>query len=196
MPKKTVKAIVESGNDYLIAVKGNQPKLQAQIHSNIATSQPLSTFTQKEKNRGRIEQRYVALYDNIDQIDSEWVGVQRLVFVHRTGYRPDKGPCDEKHYYMLSSCINDAQIVAQAIRGHWLIENQLHYVKDVHFNEDRNKIRKGNPASILSLFQDMAINLYRCLGYNSLKKATIHHANKVNELYELINAHHISVFQN
>lgn len=196
MPKKTVKAIIDSGNDYLIAVKGNQPKLQAQVQANIESTPPISQFTEKQKSRGRIEQRYVALYDNIAQIDPQWMGVQRLVFVHRKGYRPDKGPVDEKHYYILSRPMNDAQTVAQGIRGHWLIENQLHYVKDVHFMEDRNRIRQGNPAAILSLFQDIAINLYRCLGYKSMKQATIHYANKVKELYELLKAHHISVFQN
>ena len=139
-----------------------------------------------------MEQRFVALYDQLQGIDPEWVGLKRLVFVRRSGHRPDKGDYREEHYFILSKAFNDAALVATGIRAHWFIENKLHYVKDVHFKEDKNRIKQGNPASILSLFQDIAINLFRCKGYQSIKKATILHANKIKELWTMLNASHIS----
>ena len=135
MPKKTVDCILATGNDYCIQVKDNQPKLYRQIQENIKGSTPIDTFAKKEKNRGRTENRVVRLYNNLVQIDEKWTKLERIIHVHRFGYRPDKkkneGKYDEHHYYILSRPINDAKVVFDGIRGHWFIENKLHYVKDV-----------------------------------------------------------------
>lgn len=158
----------------------------------VSQTQAICAHLTSEQNRGRTENRRVKIYPVPAQIDAGWVGLNRIVQVHRFGYRPDSGAYDEKQFYILSRPIDDAQYIGQAIRNHWAIENSLHYVKDVNFNEDKNKIKQDNPATILSLFQDIAINLYRCKGYKSIKKATIHHANKIKELLRYITAHHIS----
>lgn len=75
--------------------------------------------------------------------------------------------------------------MAQGIRGHWGIENRLHWVKDMIFNEDRNKIRCPKIAANLSLMFNFALNLMRDLGFDSIKFATEHFANRVKELYNL-----------
>lgn len=186
MPKKTVVDIADSENDYCIQVKGNQPKLHQQIQTNIANNIPIDTNFSTEKNRGRTENRLVEIYDDLSGISPEWVKLKRIIHVHRYGYRPDKGDFNEHNYFILSSPIDDAKIMAQGIRGHWGIENRLHYVKDVIQNEDNSNIKGGYAIENLSLLKNAAINIFRLNGYPSIKKANITFANKIKELFELI----------
>lgn len=180
----------------MIQVKGNQKTLLQQIKNNIANNTPLDICLTKEKNRGRQENRYHEIYTSTESLPSEWKGVQRIIYVHRYGHRPDKksdnGNYSEEHYYIAGYQFNCAREVAHGIKGHWGIENKVHHVKDTHFNEDNNRIRHNNASAILSIFQDIAINIYRCKGFKSLKKATIFFANKVNELFTFLTAKHIS----
>lgn len=191
MSKKTVKSILDSGNDYLIQVKRNQPKLITQIKENINSSKPLETHFSSEKSRGRTENRLVEVYDNIEGISSEWLGLQRIIHVHRHGWRHEKGDFEEHHYYIFSKSIDNAEFIAQGIRGHWGIENRLHYVKDVVQNEDNSNIKGGYAIENLSLLKNSAINLFRLNGFPSIKKARITFANKINELFELLNSKRI-----
>ena len=195
MPKKTVADIIDSGNDYCIQVKGNQPKLRQQLEINVSNNSPIDEHQIKEKNRGRTENRVVKLYDDVSGIDKKWVGVQRIVYVHRFGYRPDKkqdgGWYDEHHYYILSAPIDDAKVVFEGIRGHWHIENRLHHVKDVVQNEDNSNIKVGQAIENLSILKNAAINLFRMNGFQSVKKANITFANKIEKLMTFIKSENI-----
>lgn len=190
MPKKTVDIIIENGNDYCIQVKGNQPKLFKQIQDNVSNSEPIGAFFKKEKNRGREENRLVEIYDDLSGIDEKWTGLKRIIHVHRYGYRPDKrkneGKYDEHHYYILSKNTDDAELVFWGIRGHWYIENKLHYVKDVIQNEDDSRIYKGKTIDNLSILKNIVINLFKLNGYKSLTKANRRFANKIDEMMSII----------
>ena len=70
------------------------------------------------------------------------------------------------------------------IRGHWSIENRLHWVKDVRQHEDSSRISKGNGVETLSLLKNIAINLCREDGFDSIKAAAIHFASNVKELLD------------
>ena len=98
----------------------------------------------------------------------------------RSGER-DGAPYQRSGYY-ITSLQATARCFAEGLRGHWLIENRLHYVKDVITNEDRSGIRSSQAAANLSLLKNLTLNLYRHQGYQSLKYATEHFANKVKEL--------------
>ena len=74
----------------------------------------------------------------------------------------------EQIAYYLSSRQEDAQVFMDKIRGHWRIENQLHWVKDVIFQEDSSGIEKFKPATNLSVLTTIAMNLFRCLGFLSV----------------------------
>lgn len=87
MSKKTIKQIIDSGNDYVIAVKGNQPNLYKQIQKNMKLSQPTSVDTSFEQTRYRLTQRRVSVFDNLDHISNDWVGLKRIVQVERLGTR-------------------------------------------------------------------------------------------------------------
>jgi predicted transposase YbfD/YdcC len=88
------------------------------------------------------------------------------------------------HYYISSLCSDDAELFARGIRGHWSIENRLHWVKDVIQHEDGSGIKKGNGIETLSILKNVAINISRELGFDSIKGATIHFASNVKELCE------------
>jgi len=196
LSKKTIEIILSTKNDYVLEVKGNQPNLLQQLKKNISENTPIDSFLKEEKSRGRKENRYCEIYTQTKGIHPKWKGVNRIIYMHRFGHRPDKknndGNYSEKHYYITSSNFDSAQMVAQGIRGHWGIENKIHYVKDTLFNEDKNGIRHNHAAANLSIIQDIAINFYRCLGFSSMKTATTFFANKVNELFKFFSAKHIS----
>jgi len=191
LSKKTAKIIIETKNDYSLEVKGNQPNLLKQIKANIDKNQPLDSDFSSEKNRGRTENRLVEVFDDISGISAEWVGLNRIVHVHRYGWRHENGDFDEHHYYILSRAINNAKFIAQGIRGHWGIENKLHYVKDVVQNEDNSNIKGGYAIENLSLLKNATINIFRLNGFPSIKKARITFANKINELFEFVNSNDI-----
>jgi predicted transposase YbfD/YdcC len=71
----------------------------------------------------------------------------------------------------LDSKTTSAKIFADGIRNHWSIENSLHYVKDVTFDEDKSKITSGNSAESMSVIRNIAINILRQNNHKNLKKA-------------------------
>lgn len=182
--KKTLAIIVRSDNHYMVKVKGNQGRLLRAIKAHIAASEPIGLFTEREYNRGRKEVRQIEVYHGPSQIDEDWPAVKRVLFVKRSGARAE-GRYNRSGYY-ISSLEADAQCFARGLRGHWLIENSLHYVKDVIANEDRSGINSMTAAANLSLFKSLTINLYRQRGYRSLKYASERFANKVKELLEIL----------
>ena len=192
MPKKTIDIIVKTGNTYLIEVKANQKKLLQHLKTVGDKNQPIDTAYTEEKNRGRLEKRHCKIYNQTQGLDKKWNSVRCIIHMKRSGNRPKTGDYLEDHYYISGHPFKDASDAANGIRKHWGIENKIHYVKDTHFNEDKNRIRDNDAAAILSIFQDMAINIYRCLGYSSLKTGTIYFANKVNQLFTFLNKKHIN----
>ena len=178
--KKTLAIIAQSSNHYLVKVKGNQPRLLRAIENHISDSNPLSRLTQSEFNRGRKEQRHIEVYQAPQGLDEDWLAIKRVLFVTRSGQRAE-GNYHRSGYY-ISSLEADANCFANGLRGHWLIENNLHYVKDVIANEDGSGIRSIQAAANLSLLKSLTLNLYRHQGYMSLKYASERFANKVKEL--------------
>lgn len=190
MPKKTLSTIVTGGNDYVIEVKGNQPKLFNQVKLNARSSSPIARFTTEENNRGRFEKRQTTIYDNISGIDPEWQGIKRIIKMRRSGLREGK-QYKEDHYLVCSLETKNGQLVSEIIRSHWGIENRLHYVKDVNMNEDKSGIKGGHSAENLSIMKNIAINVYRYNGFQSLKYAVRKFTNRIPQQIELIRNTHI-----
>ena len=182
--KKTCQLIVERGNDYVITVKGNQPKLFHQLQATCGENQPNERFTDVEKSRNRVTCRIVSVFDDISKIDSDWSGINRLVQVDRIGIR--QGQAYQQTNYYLSSLTASAAHFAQIIRGHWGIENRLHWVKDVVFQEDTLPLKHHNAARNWSLLRNIVINLARQHGYNSLTKAERFLSHNIPQLFSLL----------
>jgi predicted transposase YbfD/YdcC len=168
-PKKTVQQIIAAGSDYLIAVKANQPTLLRQLQHQFQMSMPLSIASEIERTRNRCTQRPVRVLEPSSEIDPAWVGLRRVIQVERTGTRAGK-PVAETVFY-ISSCTKDATEFAQQIRQHWHIENRLHWVKDVVFQEDKTPLCTGHALVNVAILRTMVINLFRQRGFSSMTQA-------------------------
>jgi len=164
--RATVQNIIDSHNDYLITVKNNQKTLRNNLHDLAITTSPLSQYTELDKSRGRKIQRTISVFSLPENIKSDWLNSQRFIQVTRIGTRKYK-PIDQTVYY-LSSRQDNAQTFAAKIRGHWLIENQLHWVRDAVFKEDLSPICHFQAVTNLSILLTIAINLFRFLGFRSI----------------------------
>jgi len=189
LPKKTLNAFKESNNDYVVKVKKNQPKLLKSIQQTIETSNPIDCHTSIEKSRGRVEKREVSVFYPLPNIPDGWTEVNRIVYVRRS-FKNKKNKKDVHHqsksFYISSLKSDDAKLFSKGIRGHWHIENRLHYVKDVIMNEDKSRIRNVSGASNFSMFRNMAINIVRQIGFDSVKNATIFFASNIQKLFNII----------
>nr|WP_017655376.1 ISAs1 family transposase [Fortiea contorta] len=184
MPKKTCQIIIGSGNDYVIAVKENQPKLHSHIQRIAATKKPTSRVVEIEKTRDRFTTRIVEVFHDVNGIDPAWTGIQSLVRVERIGTR--KGKKYHEIVCYISSLICTAKEFALGIRGHWGIENCLHWVKDVVFKEDTSTIRLGNAPANLSILRALALNILRRNGHTSITTAQRFLSHDIDQLLALV----------
>ncbi len=163
------RAVRDAGADYLLAVKANQPSLRAEVKACFDTAAPRSvqTHTTHDKGHGRIEQRNVSVVREVDWLagDRRFPGELRLpevaciVRVHARIERA--GKMHEETRFYISSAILNAARAGQAVRGHWGIENRLHWVLDVTFNDDQSRLRKGFGARNMAVVRHFALNLVR-----------------------------------
>ena len=144
----------------------------------------MSSYETYEKGHGRCEFRCVELYHNRAELPAGWNGITRLVKVRRWGTRKDQ-PYHEVSFYVLSKPINSARIVAQGVRGHWSIENNLHWVKDTTMGEDDMTIVQQNTATVVAHLNSTAINLLQLAGMKPNKDNFAKFTNKVKELHKL-----------
>ena len=112
--KKTTKLLVEGGNDYVITVKGNQPRLLTQLKTIAEDQKPCERFVEIEKARGRITCRIVKVFTELKNINFDWVGVQSLIQVERIGIRSGKKYLQINYY--ISSLLSEAITFAEGIR--------------------------------------------------------------------------------
>jgi predicted transposase YbfD/YdcC len=177
----------------VIAVKGNQKRLYEQIQVITEQATPLSVDITTERRsdlrfaaalRYRVTTRTVSVFDDLTGINSEWVGLARLVKVERFGTRAGKS-YHQIAYYISSLNLNAAQF-AQGIRGHWGIENRLHWVKDVVLAEDSSRMRQGNAPANLSIIRSLAIAILRYNGYSSITTAIRMIAHNLEQIFLLI----------
>jgi predicted transposase YbfD/YdcC len=163
-------AIRATGADYLLAVKANQPTLRQEIESFFADAPPASlerTKTEADKGHGRIEQRTVTLAKEVNWLKANrrFPGELRLpdvaAIVKVESKAELKDRCRFETRYYITSAKFDAQAAANAVRSHWGIENQLHWVLDVAFNEDQSRLRKGHGAKNMAVVRHFAINHLR-----------------------------------
>lgn len=130
-------------------------------------------------------QRTLDLYGASAEAKAQWPGLVWYVRLVRQGWRQGQG-YERTSYYICSLAKADAAMLAQAIRGHWGIENRVHWEKDVTLNEDGNGISSGQAPENLSLLKSMALNIARKSGFSSMKEAITAFANKIGLMTKLI----------
>lgn len=163
--KGVAEAIVEQEADYVLAVKGNQGELYDDIRTffESATTQALPAFETNDADHGRIEKRIYRVSGDVQWLCERhpgWKGLKSIVMVenHSQKARGGDPPTCQTRFY-ISSLEADPDLTAHCIRGHWGIENALHWVLDVTFDEDRCRVRKDNAPHILAVLKRCAVNL-------------------------------------
>lgn len=164
--------IRDAGADYLLAVKGNQPSLRREVEA-VFSDAPAGTLKRAcdvDKGHGRIEQRAVTVIREVDWLagDRRFPGELRLpdvAAIVRVESRVEmKLRCRYDTRYYITSSAAPVEVLARAVRGHWGIENRLHWVLDVTFDEDRSRLRKGHGARNMAVVRHFALNLVRSAG--------------------------------
>ena len=158
-------AIVKGGGNYLLAVKGNQPTLHNAVRAALAesTQRPLSEETLSiEKMHGRIDGReyHVLPAGALSEQFPEWKALKSVGVAISYRIENMKKFSMEYRYYISSAELTPEQF-ASAVRGHWAIENSLHWVLDVVMNEDACQIYRGDAPQILACARHMAQNMLR-----------------------------------
>jgi predicted transposase YbfD/YdcC len=167
--KEIAKQVVEQGGDYVLTVKENQPKLYEQIErlEEAALEDEYagcSSCCTQEQSHGRQELRACWVLSDLDVLQerAKWPGLQSVIVVVRERTAGAKNTC-EKHYYISSRKMSAEQFL-KVIRGHWGIENSLHWTLDVTFDEDRSRVRKDHGPENLALLRRMAVSMLKAEG--------------------------------
>lgn len=165
--KSVAQAIVKQEADYVLALKDNHPTLHEEVASWLDYCDARGDVYQVEsieKDHGRLETRRVVVSTELDWLEArpEWAGLKAVAMVESTREPAGKARLHssvQRRYYLCS--IREPARIAQAIREHWRIENQQHWVLDVQFGEDAHRARKDHSAANLAVIRRAALNLLR-----------------------------------
>ena len=156
--KKTLETALAHDSHLLVQVKDNQPSLLEACRLIAAHLPPQDATAESDKGHGRIEERHIRVFDPPKNWwPVEWAAlIACLVRVTRHTSRRVPGglwqTSEETAFYVCTALL-PPDVLARAIRGHWGIENRLHYVRDVSFREDHCRVRhhSGKLARVRTL---------------------------------------------
>jgi predicted transposase YbfD/YdcC len=166
--KEIARQIVDGGGDYILSVKDNQPHLLEDIQLCLekALDQDCQglrhdSYESQEQGHGRQETRSIIIVEDPEGIGhaESWAKLKVIGMCMRTRVVGEKRT-DEVHYFMGSRAMS-AQAYAAGLRGHWGIENNLHWQMDVTFGEDANRVQRRRGAENLALVRRMALGLLK-----------------------------------
>lgn len=162
--KGIAKKIFQAEADYVLQLKDNQPYLKEAILQDFDEKEPgnIHIFEERDHLHGRQEYRKYAHFTLSDWIASKfkWEGLFSAVRVYRE--RNKQGSVSKTvAWYITSFNLLDGERCAKTIRGHWQIENNLHWRLDVILNDDRCRHDKDRAAENISMIRRLALNLYK-----------------------------------
>lgn len=175
--KKIAKQIIDSGADYVLALKGNHETVHEEVKTYLddairqqaadraarrrSKTSELVYMETVEKDHGRLETRRYWQSENIEWFAdlTKWEGLRSVGVVEAV--RVIKGQTSTERRYYLSSLSCDITRFAKAVRGHWGVENQVHWHMDVSFGEDQSRARTGHAAENLATLRRLALNLLK-----------------------------------
>jgi predicted transposase YbfD/YdcC len=166
--KEIAEKIIEKQGDYVLALKGNQGTLLEDVKYYFTEAQktqfqgvPYGFYETVDGDHGRIETRryYTITALNGLRHRTDWKGWDMIGMVEAT--RELSGQISQETRYYIGSIGGDAELFAHAVRGHWGVENGLHWVLDIAFREDDSRVRKGHAPQNLAVLRHIALNLLK-----------------------------------
>jgi predicted transposase YbfD/YdcC len=158
--KKIAEQIKRQGGDYVFSLKGNQGNLHDDVLTFFTPSlAPAVGSVSYDGGHGRIETRPIRATADIAWLQERhgWKGLQSIVDVTAKREIGDKAT-EETRYFISSLGANDPKRLERVVRAHWAIENNLHWVLDIAFDEDSDRTRKGHSAANLAVIRHIALN--------------------------------------
>ncbi len=169
----TAKTILTAGADYVLTVKANQPGLLARLKALPWKDVPANTAT--TTGHGRRATRTIKILDA--PAWTGFAGAAQVAQVRRTITKAGKKSVEV--VYLITSAAHaqaPPAVLAGWVQEHWSIENRLHWVRDVSFDEDRSQVRTGNSPHVMASLRNTAIGLFRLAGWDNIAAALRHHA--------------------
>ena len=183
---KLAQHILAHGGHYLMMIKRNHAQVYAELTWYFDTSplpcdRPWRTSETLSKGHGRLEHRRVTCTDDLDNYLS-WPGVQQVVRRECERRLVKTGQVSYAVSYAvtrLPASIASAAQLEQLWRGHWAIENRVHYVRDVTFGEDAQQLYTGHAPQVLATLRNVVLNLLRAAGWTNIAAALRHYSYSV-----------------
>ena len=167
----TAQVITGQQADYVMTVKGNMPTLYKRLKKLPWAAVP--AFSAVSTDHGRRARRTIKVA--LVPAWIEFAGAAQVAQLRRTVTRNGKKTVEV--VYLITSDRNaDPATLAAWVRGHWEIENRLHWVRDVTYQEDKSLVRTGNAPRVMASLRSLAISLLRIDGHANIAAANRHHA--------------------
>jgi predicted transposase YbfD/YdcC len=179
--QEVARTITEHGGDYLLVVKQNQPSLLRDIQDLFFTvdttpnllADTMSAATEVRLHGGRLEERELEASTALHGY-SDWPCLQQVLRIKRTVTNKQTGHTSCETAYAVTSLSKDRATPAQLLRAwreHWTIENRVHWVRDVTFDEDRQQLRAGRAHQVLAALRNTTIGVLRLRGESNIARA-------------------------
>lgn len=179
--RKIASQIIDQKGDYILAVKENQGTLFQEIEAFFEEEAKtdflfvhLEQDNDWDKGHGRIEGRLCSFSTDVQTLTQahKWKGIKSMIRIEAQRIIADKKETNTRYY--ISSLDTSAKHLNKCIRSHWSIENSLHWVLDMVFNEDRSRIRTGHAPENMAIIRKWALNLIKMnKGKYSVKAARL-----------------------
>lgn len=158
-----VDTILDKGCDYLLAVKGNQDELEQNVLDSFRFFKQDDIDTDIDIGHGRVETRKCTIIKDLGHITrkEDWTKLTTLIRIESERFLKVSAKTETEIRYYISSKDESAAYFQKNIRAHWGIENKLHWMLDVIFNEDQSRKRAGNAAQNFSLVNKIALTILR-----------------------------------
>ena len=178
--KEIAEKIIDQNANYILALKGNQGNLHDEVKTffteemkNNFKNVKCDYYKNCDKAHGRIEIRKCWSSENINWITNrqEWAELKSISMIESTRIIDNKKTIETRFY--IASIPANAKKISCAVRSHWKIENSLHWVLDVTFNEDNSRIRRKNAPENIAVFRHAALNLLRKFKETAKKRISI-----------------------